>query len=45
MVAGSNGDAHLVHQRAEIVVMDAFDVERKRARAIDRAEETDPGNR
>ena len=45
MVAGADGDAHLVHQRAEIVVVDALDIEGKRARPVGRAVETDPGNR
>ena len=34
MVAGADGDAHLIDQGAEIVVMDAFDGERDRADSV-----------
>lgn len=44
MMAGADGDSHLVDQCSKIVMMDAFDGERDRADPIGWAVEMDAGD-
>ena len=44
MVAGADGDSHLVDEGAEVIVVDALDIEREGALAVGGAVEVEAGN-